>query len=291
MNKMCTFSASLWAMLLSATIVTGCQAENEPTPEQLTENTKAEQQTTSETDKKEEPSATAPDSNGQTGTSTPAAGISSNPSSNSPNQSGESGSYNQVSAPESISVLVNKQNKLPDQYKPKDLVYPDVPFVFSEKIEKRMMRAEAAGALEKMFAAAKQDGVALAGVSAYRSNATQTALFNRYAQKDGIEAARKYSAEPGHSEHETGLSIDVSGSTGECAAQDCFGGTEEAIWLEQNSWKHGFVIRYPKGKEAITGYQYEPWHIRYVGEENAKAIQDRGITLEEFSESPTAFAP
>ncbi|MVO98906.1 M15 family metallopeptidase [Paenibacillus lutrae] len=187
--------------------------------------------------------------------------------------------------PQSVSVLVNKEYKLPDNYKPADLTYPDVPFLFKEKIEKRMMRQEAAGALEKMFAGAKKDGINLAGVSAYRSHATQTTLFNRYVQKDGEEAAKKYSAVPGHSEHETGLSIDISGSTGACAADDCFAGTPEAKWLADNAQNYGFIVRYPKGKENITGYQYEPWHMRYVGTKIAKEIHSKNTTMEEYFNS------
>jgi D-alanyl-D-alanine carboxypeptidase len=182
----------------------------------------------------------------------------------------------------SMAVLINKEFGLPEDYAPTDLVYPDVPFLFKEKIEKRQMRSEAAGALEELFAAAKKDGIYLAGVSAYRSTKTQTALFNRYVKKDGLEKAKTYSAEPGHSEHTTGLAIDVSGSTGKCAAESCFGDTDEAKWLDKHVTEYGFIIRYPEGKEKITGYKYEPWHLRYVGKEMAKDIGERGITLEEY---------
>lgn len=184
--------------------------------------------------------------------------------------------------PESIAVMVNKQYKLPDKYKPADLVYPDVPFIFSEKIEKRMMRREAAGALEDMVAGAKKDGVYLAGVSGYRSEATQTRLFNNYVARDGEEKARTYSAVPGHSEHQTGLAIDLSGSDGKCAAESCFAGTKEADWLAAHAAEYGYIIRFPEGKQAITGYIYEPWHVRYVGKEIAASIAERGITLEEY---------
>lgn len=195
---------------------------------------------------------------------------------------GDSASELTAAEPDSITVMVNKQYKLPDNYKPADLVYPDVPFIFSEKIEKRMMRKEAAGALEDMFAGAKQDGVRLAGVSAYRSEATQTTLFNNYVARDGEEKARTYSAVPGHSEHQTGLSIDISGTDGKCAAESCFAGTEEAEWLAAHAAEYGFIIRYPEGKQAITGYMYEPWHVRYVGKEIAASVAARGITLEEY---------
>ncbi|WP_346729066.1 M15 family metallopeptidase [Lederbergia citrea] len=187
-----------------------------------------------------------------------------------------------IGQPEAIAVLVNKQNKLPDNYSPKDLVYPDVPFTFNEKADKRKMRANAAKALEKLFAGAKDDGILLAGVSGYRSFATQQVLFNNYVNRDGQKAAELFSARPGHSEHQTGLAMDVSGHTGICAAQDCFDGTPEADWLAKHAHEYGFIIRYPKGKEQITGYQYEPWHLRYVGTDISKEIHKKGITLEEY---------
>ncbi|MGM0883521.1 MAG: M15 family metallopeptidase [Bacillota bacterium] len=190
-----------------------------------------------------------------------------------------------VAQPESITALVNKQNKLPENYNPSDLVYPDVRFIFDDKIEKRMLRKEAAEALEEMFTSAEIDGIPLAGVSAYRSYTTQKSLFERYVKRDGLVKARTYSAFPGTSEHETGLAIDISGSDGKCAAADCFAGTKEALWLEEHAHEFGFIIRYLKGKEAITGYQYEPWHLRYVGTELAAELKESGETLEEYNDA------
>lgn len=189
-----------------------------------------------------------------------------------------------VADPESITVLVNKKYAFPEGYEPKDLVYPNVPFIFDEKIEKRMMREEAAEYLEKMFNAANQQNIHLAGVSAYRSSQTQTTLFNNYVERDGIEKAKTYSAVPGTSEHQSGLAIDVSGSDGSCAADDCFANTEEAAWLEDNAHKYGYIIRFPKDKDNITGYKYEPWHIRYVGVNLATELYNEGLTLEEYYE-------
>ncbi|WP_342601137.1 M15 family metallopeptidase [Psychrobacillus sp. FSL H8-0483] len=189
-----------------------------------------------------------------------------------------------VADPESITVLVNKQYAFPEGYEPKELVYPNVPFIFNEKIEKRMMREEAAKYLEKMFHAANKQNIHLAGVSGYRSSQTQTVLFNNYVEKDGIEKAKTYSAVPGTSEHQSGLAIDVSGSDGSCAVDDCFANTEEAAWLEDNAHKYGYIIRFPKDKENITGYQYEPWHIRYVGVNLATELFNKGLTLEEYYE-------
>lgn len=193
----------------------------------------------------------------------------------------KSGGGKLTSYPASIAVVVNKTYYMPPNYVPKNLVYPNVPFIFKKKVEKRKMRIEAAKALEKMFAAAKKDRIYLSGVSGYRSYTTQKALFDRYVKRDGYEKARTYSAIPGTSEHQTGLAIDVSGSSGKCAAAPCFANTKEAKWLNKNSAKYGFIIRYPKGKESITGYRYEPWHLRYVGN-ISKPIKAHGITLEEY---------
>ncbi|MEH7334558.1 M15 family metallopeptidase [Neobacillus drentensis] len=188
-----------------------------------------------------------------------------------------------VSNPESIPVLVNKQNKLPDGYVPKDLIFTQIPFVPTPAdSEKREMRNEAAAAIKNLFDAAKAQGVNFLGVSAYRSEKTQISLFNTYVKRDGYLKARTYSALPGTSEHESGLAIDVTEGDGKCAAADCFSDSAEAKWLQEHAADYGFIIRYPKGKEAITGYQYEPWHLRYVGKKLAKEITSQGITLEEY---------
>jgi D-alanyl-D-alanine carboxypeptidase len=194
----------------------------------------------------------------------------------------KNGTIQVIAKPESVTVLVNKHNSLPASYEPTDLVYPDIPFVFAEKIEKRKMRSIAASAIEKLFAGAEKDGIHLAGVSAYRSYATQKSIFQRYVLKDGEEKAKMYSAVPGTSEHETGLAIDVTGSDGKCAAEDCFGGTKEANWLDKHAVEYGFIIRYPEGKSAITGYQYEPWHIRYVGTDVSKDMVAKKVAMEEY---------
>ncbi|MFC7373181.1 D-alanyl-D-alanine carboxypeptidase family protein [Fictibacillus iocasae] len=192
------------------------------------------------------------------------------------------GAIQVVANPDIIDVLINKFYSLPESYEPANLVYLNVPFIFEGKAEKTMMRQEAAEALERMFSDAKKEGVTLLGVSAYRSHETQKALFQRYVDKDGYEKARTYSAVPGTSEHETGLAIDVTGGDGSCPAQDCFGEKEEAKWLKKHAADYGFIIRYPEGKEKITGYKYEPWHLRYVGKQTAVAVSSRNITLEEY---------
>jgi len=194
----------------------------------------------------------------------------------------DDGAVKVVANPHEVTVLVNKTYRLPDGYRPADLVEPNVPFIFSEKSEKRLLRKEAAAALEALFAAAKRDGIHLAGVSGFRSHDTQKWLFEHYVKTRGEAQARRFSAMPGHSEHQTGLAIDVSGSDGKCAAEDCFAGTKEAKWLAEHAHEYGFIIRYPEGKEAVTGYKYEPWHLRYVGKELAQMLVQSGLTLDEY---------
>lgn len=186
-----------------------------------------------------------------------------------------------ITDPTSIAVLVNKEYGLPEDYEPDDLVKPDIPFVY-EYEEVHFLREEAAEALVQMFEASKKDGIELAGVSGYRSHAIQKTLYENYVNRDGEEAANRYSAKPGHSEHSTGLAMDVAGISGSCAANNCFADTEEAAWIAEHAHEFGFIIRYPQGKEAITGYQYEPWHLRYVGKELATILKENEWTMEEF---------
>lgn len=131
-------------------------------------------------------------------------------------------------------------------------------------------------ALEELQAGAERDGFNIPLISGYRSYDTQAVIYQRYVNRDGQELADTYSARPGHSEHQTGLAFDVG------LIDDEYGNTPEGQWLSQNCAEYGFVIRYQKGKEHITGYQYEPWHIRYVGINIAKEIMSKGITLEEY---------
>lgn len=182
-------------------------------------------------------------------------------------------------------VLVNKFNKLPNDYRPSDLVYPNAPFIFDERVDKRKLRKEAARALEQLIAGARQDGIYLAGVSAYRSQAAQTEIYQNNVRRYGKKMAELYCAEPGHSEHKTGLAVDLTRSDGKCAVEACFAVTKEAKWLKDHAHEYGYIVRYPKGKEHITGYQYEPWHIRYVGKNLSWLLTERDITLEEYYQS------
>lgn len=178
-------------------------------------------------------------------------------------------------------VLVNKKNCLPAGFVPPDLVKPQIKFSFEEDLPKKLMRKEAAAAVENLFQQAGEEGIDIAGVSAYRSYERQQEIFNYKARQMG-EEANKISAHPGESEHQTGLAIDVSCSRVGYNLSEAFGETIEGRWLVENAPKHGFIIRYPRGKEDITGYNYEPWHIRYVGIEAAGEIASRNITLEQF---------
>jgi len=187
-----------------------------------------------------------------------------------------------VTNTDDILVLVNKRRNLPADYKPSDLVVPNVRFSFKEKLEKRYLRKEAALALEELFNEAEKEGIILYAVSGYRSYNTQKTLFENKVKKVGFEAANLLVAYPGQSEHQTGLAMDVSCQSVGFTLEEDFGQTTEGIWLSENAHKFGFIIRYGKDTTNITGYSYEPWHIRYVGKDAAKEIYDLNITLEEY---------
>nr|WP_253288893.1 M15 family metallopeptidase [Amphibacillus sp. MSJ-3] len=187
-----------------------------------------------------------------------------------------------ISNPESMQVYVNKNRRLPEGYAPDDLVEPDISHLSPEGDDRRLLREEAARALEELFAAADQHGLNLVGVSGYRSNQRQTTIYQSSVANNGQEHADKFSARPGTSEHETGLAIDVSTSVIAFALEQTFQQTDEGSWLEENAHQYGFIIRYPEGKEDITGYSYEPWHIRYVGKELANHLYHESLTLEEY---------
>lgn len=179
-------------------------------------------------------------------------------------------------------ALVNKEHALPEDYIPEDLVIPDVPFPFTEELPKMQMREIAAEALEEMFQAADEAGLDLYAQSGYRSFERQDVIFTMNAEKDGEEEANQYSARPGESEHQTGLTMDVTSPDVNYELVEEFGETDEGKWVEENAASYGFIIRYPKGKEDITQYQYEPWHLRYVGKKAAEKMMSEGMTLEEY---------
>ncbi|WP_054948834.1 M15 family metallopeptidase [Numidum massiliense] len=188
-----------------------------------------------------------------------------------------------VTNPDDLLVVMNKKRSLPADYEPKDLVVPNVRFPFEEDLPQKKMRAEAAKALEKLFAAAEKDGIALFAVSGYRSYEYQESIFAFNVEQKGEEEANRVSARPGQSEHQTGLTMDVSSESAGFDLIEAFGETPEGKWIAENAADFGFILRYPKGKEDITGYVYEPWHLRYVGnKEVAKEVMSEGLTLEEY---------
>jgi D-alanyl-D-alanine carboxypeptidase len=148
------------------------------------------------------------------------------------------------------------------------------------------LRSEAAEALEKLFSEAKHQGIKLMMASAYRSYEQQEGLYNFYTEQDGHAKADGYSARPGHSEHQTGLAVDVEPLNRVCELEECFAGTPEGQWVAANAFKYGYIIRYEKGKKGLTGYEYEPWHLRYLGSELAANVKNSELTLEEYFKMP-----
>ncbi len=196
-----------------------------------------------------------------------------------------------VTNPADLLVVVNKQRSLPADYVPDELVVPDVPFPFEGDHPRKLMRKVAAQALEELFKAAEEQGFVLFAISGYRSYETQKAIFEYNVSKAGSEeAANRFSARPGESEHQTGLAMDVSSPNVDLRLVQEFGQTREGRWLEENAPSFGFIIRYPEGMESITGYEYEPWHLRFVGVGAAADIAQRGVTLEEYLTKPEAGA-
>ena len=161
-------------------------------------------------------------------------------------------------------LLANKRYPLPEDYAPGE----------SE---------EAREAFNELAASAVTSGISLQAFSTYRSYDYQVTLYNRYVERDGQEAADRYSARPGYSEHQTGLAFDIGEVNHEKHwASNSFGDTEAAKWLAANAHQYGFILRYPEGKEETTGYMHESWHYRYVGKDMAEQIFKRNITLEEY---------
>jgi D-alanyl-D-alanine carboxypeptidase len=179
-------------------------------------------------------------------------------------------------------VVVNKHRPLsPAAFVPSDLVQPRVRLATSG--EAALLNSTTAAAAEKMFAAAAGAGVILTLASGYRSFATQTRTYNGYVSSRGQAEADTASARPGHSEHQTGWSFDLGDGSGACSFQPCFAEQPAAVWARNNAHQFGFVVRYPWMLHTITGYYYEPWHLRYVGVEAAVDMDSRGIaTLEEY---------
>lgn len=162
-------------------------------------------------------------------------------------------------------LFVNKKVGLPSEYAP------------GENVKARMQ-------LDRMIQESRQDDVNLVFRSGFRSYETQQQLYSSYVAKDGQAAADKYSARPGHSEHQSGLAFDVGSANASDDFKTSFVKTPEGQWVKDHAHTYGFIIRYPEGKEAITGYQYEPWHLRYVGKDLEQTIHNEETTLEEYFE-------
>lgn len=182
-----------------------------------------------------------------------------------------------IDDPTSYWVVVDKLRPLqPMSYVPKDLVTVQV-----ARSGGQQMRSVPAMMLKSMFDAyASETGRGMKALSGYRSYATQKAVW------DGNYTL---TALPGHSEHQTGLAMDIGATSNKCAIQDCFANEPEGKWLAANAYKYGFILRYPQGKENITGYQFEPWHYRFVGTVLSSKMHELGVqTLEEMFSLPAA---
>jgi D-alanyl-D-alanine carboxypeptidase len=191
--------------------------------------------------------------------------------------------------PASIWVVANKLRPLSTlSYAPNDLVTPHVPLRVPGN-ESMQLRKEASSALEAMFEASERDGAAMMLSSGYRSYSYQVSLYGGYVQKNGQAEADKVSARPGYSEHQTGLAADVEPADQQCDVEVCFADLPAGKWVAAHAWEYGFILRYPADKTAVTGYSYEPWHLRYVGKDLAKELHDTHTeTLEEFFKLPAA---
>lgn len=195
-----------------------------------------------------------------------------------------------LTAANSLWVVVNKRRPLqPKTYVPR-LVVPTIPMRSNITNDEKYVGSRTAPSLEKMVASAKQQGISLNLQSGYRSYKFQANLYNHYVRAQGRAVADEQSARPGHSEHQTGLAADLGGvTTPSCNVTQCFATTPEGKWLAANAYRYGFIIRYPKGQQVITGYEYEPWHVRYVGTLLSEQMHRTGsTTLEGFFGLPAA---
>lgn len=172
-------------------------------------------------------------------------------------------------------ILVNKYTSLPEKYAPDDVVEMSNWYAYPGN----RIRQEVYDAFKEMSEAAKEDGYTLIVNSSYRSYDEQKEIYDNYENNRGKEYADTYAARPDFSEHQTGLSLDIF-SPG--ANMSNFADTETFKWLSENCYKYGFILRYPEGKEEITGYNYEAWHYRYLGKELAKKVYDSGLTYDEY---------
>ncbi len=172
-------------------------------------------------------------------------------------------------------ILVNKYNYVTEDYIPENLQI--VSSKYSSKTVKLVSYAKEA--FEELAAAAEKENYTINAMSSYRDYAYQNTLYNNYAKKDGYDNADTYSARPGYSEHQTGLAVDIDNKKEYFTN---FEKTKEYEWMQDNAYKYGFILRFPKDKVLETGYEYESWHYRYVGKEIAKYIHDNNMCYEEY---------
>jgi zinc D-Ala-D-Ala carboxypeptidase len=180
---------------------------------------------------------------------------------------------------DNYAVVTNKRRPLPAGFVPHDLVTVRVPYAGATP----RLRAKAARAVELLFATfTRETGLRMRSNSAYRSYSAQKAEYATFTKILGESEAAETTARPGFSEHQTGLAIDIGAVGSGCDARACFADTTQSRWLASNAWRFGFIIRYPRGQQAVTGYSYEPWHIRYVGRGLAKKIHGHYPSLEAY---------
>ena len=184
-----------------------------------------------------------------------------------------------ITNPSNLLTLVKKGFYLPEDYEP-ELVDPEIPV--APDCQNPKMTKETSDALTKMYRAAKQEGLELVVNSAYRSYQTQVETMADFVARYNTQYANEYVAQPGASEHQTGLGVDLTSQSVVEGKRITFGDTEEYRWVIKNCAKFGFIIRFEDGTDGITGIAHEPWHLRYVGEDVAKEIQKNGWTFEEY---------
>ncbi|WPR63867.1 M15 family metallopeptidase [Glutamicibacter protophormiae] len=182
----------------------------------------------------------------------------------------------ELTSASSLLALINPSTKLsPEDYTPKDLVT-----VSGTSFQ---LRKQAADAVQDLVADARAAGHSIKVLSAFRSYQRQATLFNQYQAQYGTDYAERISARPGTSEHQLGLAADLGYTNSRAELKEAFGQTPAGQWIAEHAVDYGLIVRYPVGKEEITGYKYEPWHVRYIGKEQAKAMQDSGAeTYEEY---------
>ena len=187
-----------------------------------------------------------------------------------------------TSDPGSIWWIVNKERPLPSGYVPPSMAIPNVTLRLDRTNESMKINSSITKNIEDLFAAADKAGNPLLFTSGYRSEEYQRQLYKRYIEEGGQDYADKTSARPGTSEHQTGYAFDVCELNKDCVLEKSFGDTKAGLWLKENAHNYGFIIRYLDRKENETGYDYEPWHLRYVGAELATELHDSNRTMEDF---------